>query len=314
MRRPFLLPRRERLAASAQASAMPVSPTASPAVPPPPEPLPAAYYGPQNSVQRGQAPSADTPGTPEAPSSQAGPSLSDSSPAPLPGTAPAAPENPTAQLRALYRRAADQYAGVNDYLARLHRREEVNGKSQPEELLLFKFRKQPWSVYFKWIGPEGHGREVTYVKGQYGGQIHTLLAAGDNPFLGAGKQMAVSPDNIFIRTRTRHTINEAGIGAIIDKYGEVVAAVEKGSPSAGEVHYLGRQKRPEYDAPMEGVERLIPPGQEPQLPRGGRRYLFFDAVNGLPVLTITQDDRGHEVEYYCYDLFQFNVGLDDNDF
>lgn len=224
------------------------------------------------------------------------------------------PPNPATALRELHRRAAERYATIDSYIARLHRREEVNGRKQPEELLLFKFRKQPWSVYFKWIGAEGKGREVTYVKGRYGDQIHTLLAAGDNPFMGAGRQMAVSPDNVFIRSRTRHSIQEAGIGAIIDKYGALVDAADRGDPRMGVIRYLGRQKRPEYDAPMDAVERLIPPGLEPQLPRGGRRWLFFDSASGLPVLTITHDDRGNEVEYYCYDHLQYPVRLDDADF
>lgn len=217
-------------------------------------------------------------------------------------------------LRGFYNRAAEQYATIDSYIARLRRREEIHGKSHPEEVMLVKFRKQPWSVYFKWIGPEGHGREVTYVRGQHGDQIHTLLAQGDHPFLAGGKRMSVAPDNIFIKSRTRHSIQEAGIGAIIDKFGVLVESAERGDTRLGTITYLGRQKRPEYESPMEAVERVLPPGCEPQLPRGGRRWLFFDSASGLPVLTITHDDGGREVEYYCYDLIQHPVRLDDDDF
>ena len=59
---------------------------------------------------------------------------------------------------------------------------------------------------------------------------------------------------------------------------------------------------------------MIPPGVEPQLPRGGRRWLFFDPASHLPVLMITHDDKDHEVEYYCYDRLQYPVKLDDLDF
>lgn len=224
---------------------------------------------------------------------------------------PAAAESP---LRALEHRAAERYASTGSYIARLRRREEVNGRANPEELMLFRFRKQPWSVYFKWIGPEGQGREVVYVKGQYGDMIHTLLAPGDHPFMAGGKRMSVSPDNIFIRSRTRHSIRDAGIGSIIDRYAALIDGVEKGDKKLGTVVYAGRQKRPEYDTPMDCVERTIPAGAEPQLPRGGRRWLYFDTASRLPVLTITNDDRGHEVEYYCYDHIQANVRLDEDDF
>ena len=59
---------------------------------------------------------------------------------------------------------------------------------------------------------------------------------------------------------------------------------------------------------------VIPPGVEPQLPRGGRRWLFFDPASHLPVLMITHDNMDHEVEYYCYDRIQYPVKLDDLDF
>lgn len=247
-----------------------------------------------------------------APSAADGALVQASAPAPAFQSAP--PSTNDSPLRILYQRAAARYATINSYIARMRRREEVNGKTNPEEVMVFRFRKQPWSVYFKWIGSEGQGREVVYVKGQYGDMIHTLLAPGDHPFMAGGKQMSVSPDNIFIRSRTRHSIRDAGIGSIIDRYGLLVEAFEKGDKHAGTVSYLGQQKRPEYSGPVDVVERDIPPGAEPQLPRGGRRWLFFDSASSLPVLTITHDDKGHEVEYYCYDQIQPNVKLDDDDF
>src|SRR5205085_3781407 len=79
------------------------------------------------------------------------------------GSAPVPSESPIDHVRELYRDAAQRYAAIDSYIVRLRRREQVNGKDQPEELLLVKFRKQPTSVYFKWLGKEGHGREVVYV-------------------------------------------------------------------------------------------------------------------------------------------------------
>jgi hypothetical protein len=196
----------------------------------------------------------------------------------------------------------------------VRRREQVNGKDRPEEVLLFKFRKQPWSVYFKFLGPEGQGREVVYVKGQYGNMIHSLLAAGDMPLMPAGKRMAISPDNIFVRSASRHTITEAGIGSIVERFGRLVEAVEKGNMQYGTVKYVGQVKRPEFECPLEAAEQGIPAGYDPNLPRGGRRWLMFDPTNGLPVLLLTHDDTGHEVEYYCYDRIEYPVKLDDDDF
>jgi Protein of unknown function (DUF1571) len=203
----------------------------------------------------------------------------------------------------------ERYSSIDSYIARLRRQEQVNGRDKPEELLLFKFRKQPWSVYFKWLGPESAGREVVYVKGGYGNMIHTLLAAGDMPLVPAGKRMALAPDNIFVRSASRHAITEAGIGYLIDRFGTLVQ-----SPAPAGVSYLGRQSRSDVDVPLEAVEQIVRPGQEPQLPRGGRRLWMFNAEDGLPMILITTDHTGHQVEYYCYDRLQYPLHLDDSDF
>jgi hypothetical protein len=218
------------------------------------------------------------------------------------------------KLRELYNQAALRFATIDSYMARLRRREHVKGKDQPEELILFKFRKQPWSVYFKWLGAEGQGREVIYVKGQHGDMIHSLLAAGDMPLAPAGKHMALAPDNIFVRSASRHAITEAGIGVIIEKLGLALESQERGEKKYGTLTHLGSSKRPEFETALDAVEHVLPPGVEPQLPRGGRRWIFFDPVSHLPVLVITHDDKGHEVEYYCYDRLQYPVKLDDLDF
>lgn len=217
----------------------------------------------------------------------------------------------SARSRELYRQAAQVYNGIDSYIARLRRREVVNGEAKPEELLVFKFRKQPWSVYFKWLGNEAKGREAIYVKGQYENKLHTLLAAGDMPFTPAGKRFAIDPDNILVRSRSRHTVTEAGVGHIIEQLGQRLQAEDAGGQTP-RLRYLGKVKRPEYEAPMEGIEDTLPAGSE--VPGGGIRQLFFDPTSHLPVLLITRDAQGRELEYYDYDRLQYPVKLDDDDF
>jgi hypothetical protein len=260
------------------------------------------------------SPSAGAAASP-GPGSSANPPLFGAPPVP-PGTSttPAAPADPLADLQRLYQRAAQRYGGIDSYIARLRRREQVNGKDHPESLLLFKFRKQPYSVYFKWLSEPGRGREVVYVKGHYDGLIHTLLAAGDIPLMPAGKRSSLPPDNVFVRSASRHSITEAGIGHSIDAFGGLLSAIAHGSRRPDTLKYLGPVQRPEFDAPLEAVEQTIVPGEEPPLPRGGSRSWFFDPESGLPVLLITRDHTGHEAEYYCYDRIQYPVRLDDDDF
>src|SRR5207245_4835185 len=172
----------------------------------------------------------------------------------LPQTSITAAPDSSAKLRELYKQAALRFATIDSYVARLRRREQVKGKDQAEELILFKFRKQPWSVYFKWLGQTGNGREVIYVKGQHGDMIHTLLAAGDMPLAPAGKHMALAPDNVFVRSASRHAITEAGVGVMIEKFGLALASQERGEKRSGPLAYVGAAKRPEYDTSLETVE------------------------------------------------------------
>jgi hypothetical protein len=224
------------------------------------------------------------------------------------------PSSPGAKLRTIYREAAERYAAVDSYIVRFRRREQVNGRDKPEELMYVRFRKQPFSIYFKWLGKEAAGREVIYVKGQYEDKLHTLLAAGDMPFTPAGKRIALAPDSPLVRSSSRHTIHEAGIGVLINGFGGLVEAAEKGDTHFGTLRYLGFVKRPEFDAPCEGAEQEVRPGADPLLPRGGKRLWVFDLATKFPCLLITNDEAGHEVEYYCYDRFQFPVRLDKEDF
>jgi len=238
--------------------------------------------------------------------------------APRPATQ-AAPQvvetsNPLAPLRDLYQKAADKHATLDSYTLRLRRREVVGSQNRPEELLLFKWRKEPWSVYLKWLGTEGKGREVVYVKGRYDNALHTLTAAGDIPLLPAGRRFKLSPDGMLVKSKSRYPITEAGLGGLIERFGRLVDALEKGDSREGTAKYLGQLKRPEFENKVEAVLQTIPPRSDPHLPRGGQRLWFFDPVLHLPMLLITQDETGREVEYYCHDRFMFPVNLTDDDF
>jgi hypothetical protein len=210
--------------------------------------------------------------------------------------------------------AAATYAEIDSYIVRLTRREMLRDRMQPEEVLLVRFRKEPWSVYFKWVGKEGAGREVVYVKGHYEDKIHTLLAAGDVPFMPAGKRMAVAPDNVLVRSASRHPITEAGLGSTIDSLSRLLPAIEAGDPRAGTLTSLGPLQRPEYARPLDALEHRLPPGRDPNLPQGGRRIFGFDPESHLPLFVQTFDAKGQEVERYVYDRLLSRQKLDADDF
>jgi hypothetical protein len=220
----------------------------------------------------------------------------------------------TSKVREIYRHAAAQVGRMNSYVMRLRRREIVQDRKKAEELILVKFRTEPFSVYLKWLGPEAHGREVVYVKGQYDNLIHTKIAAGDVLLLPAGKRFSLAPDSFLARSNSRHPITEAGFAHLVHQFGDVVEANAENDKHLGTLKYLSTVQRPEFDSPVEGVAQILSPGNDPRFPAGGKRLWYFDTHYHLPVLLISYDERDREVEYYCHDRILFPTALDDDDF
>ncbi len=301
-----------RIPASAVASAADV-----PLVRVPPVPLgngapPPPADGPRPNLAPAQLPVLPPVPAPPAVVRQASADAPSAPPSALPSTdlGPKA-----ATLRELQQQAASWYAGVDSYIVRMTRREVVGGTAKPEEVLMLSFRKEPWSVHLKWVGKAGQGREVLYVKGQLENKLHTRLAAGDMPFTPAGMQMALEVNSPLVRSASRHSITEAGLGSCIDHLGAFLDAQDHGDKGRGALTDLGMQTRPEYkERPVRGVQVTLPPGAEPELPNGGKRLYFFDPDLHLPMLIITYDDRNQEVEYYHYDRLIAPAGLDGDDF
>jgi hypothetical protein len=236
-------------------------------------------------------------------------------PQPPVADAPGSPTPPVDAdpVRRLQRDAAAAYAKLPCYIARLRRREVVQGRAKPEEVLIFKFRERPYSVHFKWLGEEGKGREVVYVRGQFDSKLNILTAANDIPFTPAGRRLALAPDSMMVRAASKYPITEAGIGNMIARFGRLLDAIQAGG-SGVSVKYIGQVQRPEYPVPLEGVECQFPSGREPEIPDGGRRLVYFDPATHFPVVSLTYDLTGHEVDFYCFDRFQLDVKLDDDDF
>jgi hypothetical protein len=228
-----------------------------------------------------------------------------------PATPPAAASAPKNDaVRTLIDEAIKRNAAIPDFEARLVKREVVNGKSVPRDEILYRFRQQPLSVYMKVLSDAGHGREVLYVKGQFGNKMHVITGKGDNILVGAGFKTEVDPDSRMATSKSRYRIYEAGFGRTLSGLKQHLAT--------GTVRSLGQVKRPEFPYPLDGLDITIRPGEDPSLSKGGHRRVFLDAKPDspsyrLPVLVITTDAGGREVEYYCFDRFRTPSGMTDAD-
>lgn len=214
------------------------------------------------------------------------------------------------------KRALKQHAALDSYQCRMTRRDTA--KKKPTEVLLFKYRREPLSVHFRWISKNGRGRQVLWVRGKYNGKLQIRLARGDVPLMPAGKVMRMSPDSMLVRAQSPHHITEAGMCGNCQDLARKLKQHNK-NPEAGWLKYLGRVKRPEYPDPMHAVEVTYVAGEDGQLKKGGRRRMFFATRPGrpsfgLPVITLAYDHAGREVEYFCLDRFLYPIRLDDRDF
>jgi hypothetical protein len=205
---------------------------------------------------------------------------------------------------------------MDTYEARMVRREVISGKQDPTEEIFFQFRQTPFSVYMRFIGDAARGREILYVQGMYKDEMQILTGAGDGI---TGLRVSKSPDDPKVRSRTRHSIREAGFGNAIARSTRVVEQVEAGRLPADHVRYVGTTKRTEFgERALDCIVRTVAPKDE-GLDGGGTWTLFFDAdpgspSYGFPILVILTDHRGGEMEYVCYDQFRGPAHLSDADF
>ncbi len=216
------------------------------------------------------------------------------------------PEANLDALRRLQRTAAEKFAAIDGFECRLTRRETIGSKAMPEEVLDYKFRREPFSLHIKWVGMEGQGRELVYVQGKSEGKVHVLTGRGDGLLVPSGKRFAFAPTDNQIRSKSRFDIREGGMAMSITWFGKVVSAMEKDPKQASRMRYLGVKPRRERESGLEAVEETIPPDWEPLLPKGGRRTTYFDPdpkspSHGLPILVIAFGDTGREVEYYWFE-------------
>src|SRR5262245_30458764 len=71
----------------------------------------------------------------------------------LPPLSPADPAISDHPLQALANRAQARWARLDAYACRIRRREAIGGQPRPEEVMVAKFRKEPFSVYLQFLGP-----------------------------------------------------------------------------------------------------------------------------------------------------------------
>jgi hypothetical protein len=231
----------------------------------------------------GAAPSASPPPAPHV------------TPAPAPPTEPGSFDEPL-RLIAEARRA---WEGVADYTCVLIRRERVGGRLQPEEAVQMEARREPFSVHLRWATPRALAKqEACYVAGRNDGRMRVRPAG----LLGGLGFLSLDPNDPRAREHSNHTITEAGVGHLIDHFGEEWEAGRDrpARVSAADGEFDGR--------PCRRVE--VAWADE----AGGRSVVYFDEERRLPVRAEWYGRGGEPHEVDGYTQMRVNVGLGDADF
>jgi len=109
--------------------------------------------------------------------------------------------------------AKRNYAAVKDYSCMLVSQEKVNGKLLDANYIQLRMKTEPFSVSMRWVAPESNkGQEVVFVVGKNNNRMR--VKSKETGILGF---VSIETNDKRVMAHSRHTINEAGIGNLIDQ-------------------------------------------------------------------------------------------------
>jgi hypothetical protein len=224
----------------------------------------------------------------------------------LAGAEPAPTPSPLDEPLRLIAAARAKYARVQDYTCTFIKREKLGDELGPPNVMFMKVRATPFSVGFHWLEPkELTGQEVYYVAGKNDGKMRARGAG----LLGRIGYVSLPTDDARARKASRHSITEAGIGNLIERFGKGWAAERGQSRSVVKVGTYTYAKRR-----CTRVE-VTHPGKPDGKCAYYRSLVYFDRETALPIRVENYDwpkdlgGSGDLLEMYCYVGLRLNPGL-----
>lgn len=228
---------------------------------------------------------------------------------PVPAPAPAVGAGPMDVPLRLIAEARQSAQGVRDYTCLFIKREQLRGQVQPEHLIDMKVRTQPFSVSMRWLRPTPTaGQEVCYVAGRNNG----MMRVHSTGLLGAVGFISMDPRDPRALETSRHSIAEAGISNLIERYGtawELENRLNRTQVRIQEFEYNSRR--------CVRVETIHADNAGRQIPFY-RSIVYFDKQNHLPIRAENYDwprpgadPAAGLVESYSYADLRLNPGLGD---
>ena len=208
----------------------------------------------------------------------------------------------------LLNEARARFEKVTDYTCTLVKKERIDGKLTPDNVVAMSVRNEPFSIDLRWIEPKNMvGQDACYVKGRNGGQMRVKSAG----FLGAIGYVSIDPNDVRAKKTSKHSITEAGIGNMIHQIGEKWEAERQLNVTQVRIGEY------EYNKPRcTRVETIHPTNPDNQF-LTYRTVLYFDKGTGLPIRMECYDwphrqgDAGELSEVVSFANLRLNVGVDE---
>jgi len=228
----------------------------------------------------------------------AGGCLTAVAPEPEPGVWSRAAEG--AAIRAL-ERTAEAARGVEEYACRFHRYERKGGKMGTRQIADVKFRREPYSLYMRWVDPGKFGAEVLYVAGKYDDTV--FARQGGVLFL--LPPMRLKPDDELLEQHSRHKItdfNSAGT-TLLENARRARAAGSFKARALGPSDVTGE--------PVDGYEVLLPGGDDYY---ARRACIWLHRDTGFVARVLAYGDDDELLEDYAFVQYNLDPGFTDADF
>lgn len=196
------------------------------------------------------------------------------------------------------------YDKVISYTAVFHKQQRVAGKLLPEETILLKCRKEPFSLYMKWIRAPYKGSELLYVAGWNEGRVRAHRG-GILRFVTRN----LDPRAPALMAGNLRPVTSTGIGYLL----ETVATTIRKAIKVGELTFSERGQETVYRRNTQILEVVIP--KERAKDYDGYRYVINQDVESKILVRIRVYDA-HDllVENYGYENLDLTAPLADPDF
>ncbi|HJT78297.1 MAG TPA: DUF1571 domain-containing protein, partial [Gemmataceae bacterium] len=147
---------------------------------------------------------------------------------------------------------------IRGYRMRLHKQERLDGRLQPSEDIEVSVRRQPYSIFMRWLRGQRRADRALYVEGENGGKIlvHPTGLVGD--FV---KTAALDPDSLQVKEASRFGIQDLGLRKTLARTLDAWRAGQQ--KGAGRIEYRGVVRvREAGDRPCYALRRTVATPEE----------------------------------------------------